>query len=209
MAESKDAYISYIHRFFNLWVPVYDLFGYFILPVYRKTAAAVRLDKDQKVLDVCTGTGEIAIRLARQGAAVTAIDVTPTMLEKAKKKDGTAAITFVQADARQLPFADKSFDQSVISLALHDMPRPVRIAVLQEMLRVTKKQIVISDYDFSAASVFQRAMRWMIRWFETSYYVRFSEEGVLPLIAEAKIGTPHVEKCWFCFVVVTVDVGGV
>lgn len=205
MVEAKDAYISYIHRFFNLWAPVYDLFGLCIVTVYRKTVAALGEVHDQRVLDVCTGTGEIAIRLSRQRAKVTAVDVTPSMLEKAKKKDSASEISFLQADARQLPFADKSFDQSVVSLALHDMPRPVRLAVLQEMSRVTKQRIVISDYDFSRNSLFQRVLRWGIRWFETSYFVRFSEEGVLPLIEEAKIGTPQVKYCFFCFVVATIE----
>jgi ubiquinone/menaquinone biosynthesis C-methylase UbiE len=41
---------------------------------------------DERVLDVATGTGEVAIRAARSGATVTAIDIAEPMLEKARRR---------------------------------------------------------------------------------------------------------------------------
>ncbi len=204
---TKDSYISYIHQFFNTWVPVYDLFGLLILPVYRRTIRHIKELGDKKVLDVCTGTGEIAIGLAKQGAKVTAIDITPSMLERAKKKAAGMSIKFEQADARNLSFADKSFDISFISLGLHDMPRPVRIEVLQEMARVTKEKIIITEYYFPNNSLYQRFLKKFISLFETSYFVRFAEEGALGVIEEANVGrVMSYPVRFFCFSIYQVEV---
>ncbi len=200
MIEKKDSYIEYTRRFFKLWAPVYDLFGFLILPVYRKTISRIALEPNCKVLDVCTGTGAIAIGLAKRGAQVTAIDITEVMLEKAKAKAKVLPIQFELADARKLPFAEKSFDISVISLGLHDMPRPVRIEVLREMARVTKRRIVICEYYFPSNSLYQRILKSVIRLFETSFFVRFADEGAGSVIDEAKIGEAAMSSLSpYCF----------
>lgn len=206
MIPSQDSYIAYTHRFFNTWVQVYDFFALLITPVYNQTVRSLGDISDKIVLDVCTGTGEIALRLEKQGALVTAVDITPSMLSRARKKAATSSINFEQADARSLRFSDKSFDISVLSLGLHDMPRPVRIAVLRELARVTKEKIVISEYYFPNNSLYQRILRKIISLFETSYFVRFAEEGILPIIQESKIGTPLIRPIrFFCFAIYEID----
>jgi ubiquinone/menaquinone biosynthesis C-methylase UbiE len=182
--EKDDAYISYIHRFFHLWLPVYDLFGYFIYPVYKKFVKIISPHQGLTVLDVCTGTGEIAIRLANKHAEVVGIDITEEMLNKAKKKSGTKEIKFLTMDARKLDFPDSSFDAVTISLALHDMPRKVRLQVIEEALRVSKERLLIVDYDFTNTGIFKTALIKLISLFETSYFKRFADEGVAPLLAE-------------------------
>ncbi|MCP3960665.1 MAG: class I SAM-dependent methyltransferase, partial [bacterium] len=133
MKSSKrtDAYIAYTHRFFTRWVPVYDLFARSIFYAYRAAVRSLEPRRGRSILDLCTGTGEIALRCARQGAEVTGIDVTPAMLARARRKKGELAVRFQLMDARRLAFPDASFDRVVISFALHDMPRRVRLEVLR------------------------------------------------------------------------------
>lgn len=66
----------------------------------------------QKVLDVATGTGWTARSVARLGANVTGVDISSELLDAATELSGHArpSITFRQADAEELPFADASFD---------------------------------------------------------------------------------------------------
>jgi len=89
------------------------------------------------VLDVGTGTGRHAIRLADAGARVTALDFSEGMLAKARAKAGAAQVRFVVHDATTpLPFADGSFDRVLSSLVLEHI-RDVR-AFIRELGRVVR-----------------------------------------------------------------------
>ena len=182
---SNDPYLAYLDRFFRAWLPVYDLFGATIFPVYRAAVAAVGPRPGLRVLDACTGTGEMAIRLAKRGATVTGVDVTEPMLEQARRKARALPITFLSGDARKLDFPDDAFDVAVLSLALHDMPRRVRIDVLREIRRVTRDCVVVVDYHFPAWRPLRRLSVWAVQLFETAYLTRYADEEVAPLLAEA------------------------
>lgn len=76
--------------------------------------------KPRTILDVATGTGDVAIALQRAVplAAVTAVDVVPEMVELAKRKGVGCALV---ADALSLPFADGSFDCLTIAFGLRNL----------------------------------------------------------------------------------------
>jgi len=99
----------------------------------------------EKVLDLCTGTGELALAFARQGAEVVGVDIARGMLKRAQTKSPGSNLTWVEMDATELSFEAKSFDISLISLALHHMPKAVQLRVLRELRRVTRKRIVIIE----------------------------------------------------------------
>lgn len=182
---STDPYVAYLDRFFRAWLPVYDLFGATIFPVYRAAVTLVDPRPGVRVLDICTGTGEMAIRLAKRGATVTGVDITEPMLAKARRKGSELPIDFLLGDARALPFPDKSFDVAVLSLALHDMPRKARIETLREAGRVTRERIIIVDYHFVKQPMLRRAAVWLVQTFETAYLTRYADEEVEPLLVEA------------------------
>ena len=92
------------------------------------------------VLDVATGTGDMALEVLRQypDAQVVGLDFTPEMLALARGKAGALAprIDWVVADAMRLPFADASFDGVVTGFALRNVTDiPTAFA---EMARVTR-----------------------------------------------------------------------
>ena len=132
-SASADPYVAYLHRFFAKWSPVYDLFAAPIAFAYRAAVAAAGAAPGRTLLDICTGTGEIARRAARAGAAVTAIDLTPGMLERARRKAARLGVHFELADARALPFLDSSFDGVVLSFAL---PSTISLPLLSSTLSV-------------------------------------------------------------------------
>ena len=74
--------------------------------------AAIGENKQNKVLDIGTGTGFIALGLAEHGHQVTGIDIAPEMLAHAKNKATLRGveIDFLVADAEKPPFSPKSFD---------------------------------------------------------------------------------------------------
>jgi ubiquinone/menaquinone biosynthesis C-methylase UbiE len=175
---APEPYIAYTQRFFRTWLPVYDLFAALIVPAYRAAVRAVDPRPGLSVLDACSGTGEMAVRLARRGAEVTGIDVTEEMLAKARAKAAGLPATFHVMDARRLTFPDRSFDVVVLSLALHDMPRAVRQQVLREARRVARERIVVLDYDFPRRPAWlRRLLVAFVQLFETAYLTPFVRDG--------------------------------
>lgn len=91
-----------------------------------------------RVLDVATGTGNLAIPMARGGADVTGVDIATNLLAQARARavEESLAITFDEGDAEQMPYGDCSFDCVVTMFGAMFAPRPERVAA--EMARVLK-----------------------------------------------------------------------
>ncbi len=92
---------------------------------WRRLAVRLALEKDpRRVLDVATGTGDVALLLkrARPAAGVVGGDFTPEMLELARAKAERAGleVRFVEADALALPFADGSFDAVTVAFGFRN-----------------------------------------------------------------------------------------
>jgi SAM-dependent methyltransferase len=92
----------------------------------------------QQLLDVACGTGVVAVTAARKGAIVTALDLTPELLERARENSKIAGVNvdWHEGDAEQLPFGDAKFDLVVSQFGHIFAPRPE--VVIAEMLRVLK-----------------------------------------------------------------------
>jgi SAM-dependent methyltransferase len=93
----------------------------------------------ERVLDVATGTGEVAARAARHGADVTAIDLAPGMLAVARQTHGAAGIQFDLGDAQALPYDDGAFD--VVTSTFGMIFAPDHDAVARELARVCRDRI--------------------------------------------------------------------
>lgn len=100
-----------------------------------------------RIVDVGTGTGDIALLLAQMGHDVTGYDISPAMLELARAKAAQADVpaAFAVGDAYDLPLADGSVDVVVNRLVLWTLHDPS--AALREWWRVLSAsgQIVVTD----------------------------------------------------------------
>lgn len=109
----------------------------------KKTMARLPLSSGQQVLDLCCGTGDWTIDLAKTvgttGKSV-GLDFSKNMLEIAKEKIEQAGVskqtTLLQGDAMALPFEDNTFDLVTIGFGLRNVPDASH--VLKEMHRVVK-----------------------------------------------------------------------
>lgn len=103
-----------------------------------------RVQPGQRVLDVATGTGVVAITAARAGAKVSALDLTPELLEVARHNSQLASVEvdFREGDVEALPYEASSFDVVLSQFGHMFAPRP-EVAV-REMLRVLKPGGVIA-----------------------------------------------------------------
>jgi len=98
-----------------------------------------RLRGEERVLDVATGGGHTALAFAPHVREVVASDLTPDMLAAAEefiRGRGAGNVSFEQADAEDLPFADESFDIVVCRIAAHHFPDPE--SFVREAARVLK-----------------------------------------------------------------------
>lgn len=96
---------------------------------------------EDKVLDVCCGTGEQVMKYGMNGIDAVGIDNDPGMLKVAFNNQSNRQLTnisFQLADATDLPFPNDYFDYSSISFGLHDKEKTIRDRVIHEMKRVVK-----------------------------------------------------------------------
>jgi demethylmenaquinone methyltransferase / 2-methoxy-6-polyprenyl-1,4-benzoquinol methylase len=100
----------------------------------ERTAELARVGPGSHALDVATGTGDLAIELARRGAEVTGLDFSERMLELARGK--APGVEWVQGDALDLPYGDGEFDAVTVGFGARnfsDLDKGLR-----EMARVTR-----------------------------------------------------------------------
>ncbi len=128
------------------------LSGY--IDVYWRSVLVKKLSSGQahRILDVATGTGDLAIALAKQWpkAEVTGLDISEAMLERARQKatrKGLNTIAWVCAPAESLPFADQSFDMITVGFGVRNFADLQK--GLSEMHRVLRKGGKVGILEFS------------------------------------------------------------
>ena len=135
--------IRQVRRIFNRVVPVYDILNRVLslredVRWRRFVARAVRPGPRGLILDVATGTGDLALALAGRpdGPLVIGLDLVPAMLGPARRKAARsgARLRLLAGDATRLPFPADSFDAVTIAFGVRNIPR--RVASMTEMARV-------------------------------------------------------------------------
>ena len=105
--------------------------GRFYIPIANRLIEFANLQNGQKILDIATGTGIVALKAAEKvgnTGKVIGVDISTGMLNNAKQKLATTNlqnVEFIEADAERLDFKDNSFDAVLCSLAvcyLTDIP---------------------------------------------------------------------------------------
>ena len=138
--------IESVKLMFNTIVPKYDLMNRIMsgrLDIAWRRFAARRLTKDVgTILDVATGTGDLAIDFARRagGARVCGIDFSRKMMELAVVKTARGGLSeridYIEGDATAIPFGDDSFDAAGAAFGIRNVPD--KIGMIGEMRRVVK-----------------------------------------------------------------------
>lgn len=135
------------------------------------TTRAVAPAPGQRILDLAAGTGTSSVEFARSGAQVAAADFSPGMIAEGKRRHGhVPGVSFVEADATNLPFDDAEFDTVTMSFGLRNVQDVD--AALSELLRVTKPggRMVICEFSHPSSPLF-------------AGLYRFYNDRVLPLAA--------------------------
>jgi len=117
------------------------------------TVRAIAPQRGERILDVAAGTGTSSAPLARAGAQVTAVDISPGMIALGRRKH--PKVEFVEGDAMKLPFDEGTFDAVTISFGLRNVADPKK--ALEEMFRVLKPggRLVICEFSTPPRAIFR------------------------------------------------------
>jgi demethylmenaquinone methyltransferase/2-methoxy-6-polyprenyl-1,4-benzoquinol methylase len=123
----------------------------------RRAAKLLAPHAPKRILDVATGTGDLAIALSSlKPQEIVGIDIAPTMLEIARQKvaglSDAAAFRFLEASAEHLPFDDNSFDAATVAFGVRNFSNIG--AGLSEIYRVLRPEGVLLILEFSRPRIF-------------------------------------------------------
>jgi demethylmenaquinone methyltransferase/2-methoxy-6-polyprenyl-1,4-benzoquinol methylase len=112
-----------VRRMFDRIAPVYDAMNHVMTAGLDRRWRRITIDEtvrsDDRVLDACCGTGDLAIAARGRGADVVGVDFSERMLERAARKE--PQVEWVRADVLALPFEDSSFDAVTVGFGVRNV----------------------------------------------------------------------------------------
>ena len=189
---------SFVEGVYDKLAKVYDLiFGPTLHPGRLQAIERMNVQPGERVLEVGVGTG-INLSLYPDNAAITGIDFSGSMLEKARERaarKGMRNTRLLQMDAADLKFADDSFDIVYAPYLISVVPDPVTVA--QEMRRVCRPggRIIFLNHFLSPNPLLSRIERWISPF---TIHIGFKSDLDLPaFLAQADLQPQSIEKVNF------------
>jgi SAM-dependent methyltransferase len=121
--------------------------------------SAIGIDSAHAVLDVATGTGNVALRAAAISPDVTGLDLVPSLLDVARSRAADAAVDvdWLEGDAEALPFGDETFDRVLSVFGVQFAPRHQVVA--DELVRVCRPGGAIGLVNWTPEGLIGRMFR--------------------------------------------------
>jgi demethylmenaquinone methyltransferase/2-methoxy-6-polyprenyl-1,4-benzoquinol methylase len=138
-----------------------EIFFYFNTKTNPRHGLARLIPNDDlRILDVCFGTGNSTLLVARNNDRnmITGLDLSADMLKVANRKirkQGLSNIKTIRMDAADMDLEDESFDVATSSFGLHEMEYPVMKSIMREMHRVLKEggKLYLVDYQIQDTAI--------------------------------------------------------
>jgi demethylmenaquinone methyltransferase/2-methoxy-6-polyprenyl-1,4-benzoquinol methylase len=156
--EEEKGKKEQVSKMFDAIAPRYDFMNRFLsvgidIGWRKKAIDLFKKDAPQHLLDVATGTGDMAIMAAKrlQPKKITGIDISPKMLEigrqKVAKEKGTTEIELLSGDSETINFADDTFDAVMVAFGVRNFENLEK--GMREILRVMKPGALLVVLEFS------------------------------------------------------------
>jgi demethylmenaquinone methyltransferase/2-methoxy-6-polyprenyl-1,4-benzoquinol methylase len=183
--------------------PLYDVvLGSSLLTIRKEVCRIARRRRFRNIVDICCGTGQQCIMLNELGFKVTGIDLSPGMIEVARRKSPKDIRYYVE-DGTALHFDDHVFDCAILSFSLHEKDETIRGRIIEEALRVLTPdgRMILVDYltprhfRSAMASVFINVVERLAGKSHHRSYKRFMRAGALEsLVAHHRLTATHTRK---------------
>jgi demethylmenaquinone methyltransferase/2-methoxy-6-polyprenyl-1,4-benzoquinol methylase len=176
-----------VKRMFASIAPRYDLMNHLLsLGIDRrwrkKTVRLLPPIGDDPILDVCTGTGDLALAYHRRTGGkvpIVGTDFCPEMLAIARSKaESDSNVTWLEADTQALPFNDNHFQLVVVAFGIRNVADTM--AGLKEMVRVCRPGGRVGVLEFSKPDV--QPFKTLYRWYFTK---------LLPIVGQRLARNDH------------------
>jgi ubiquinone/menaquinone biosynthesis C-methylase UbiE len=130
--------------------------------IHRLLIQTAAITSQDDVLDVACGPGLVACEVARVARHVTGIDLTPAMIEQARRRSaGLPNVSWTVGDAQPLPFPNGSFSRVITRYSFHHFSDPK--GVFAEMVRVCRGRVTVADVFTTSpeqAEAYDRLEKW-------------------------------------------------
>lgn len=164
-----------VQRMFGEIAPKYDRMNHLLsLNIDRywrwRTVRLVRPEPELPILDICTGTGDLALAFHRAGkgkAPIVAADFCREMLQVGRRKHQRGPmdrqVSFIEADAQNLPFGDNQFQIVSVAFGLRNVADTDQ--GLREMTRVCRPggKVVVLEFSMPSRQPFKLIYGWYFR----------------------------------------------
>jgi ubiquinone/menaquinone biosynthesis C-methylase UbiE len=133
--------------------------------------------------------------------AVTGLDLSPWYLKKARESmEPYRHCSFVEANAEAMPFRDGQFDVVSCIFLFHELPRPVRQKITQEMARVLRpggQLIFVDSIQLGDKPQFDGSLKAFPTNYHEPYYLDFVEEDLDPMFTSAGLSRKSQDLAYF------------
>lgn len=156
-----------IRKLFDTIAPTYDFLNHLLSLrrdlYWRKMAVRELKGFGERILDIATGTGDVAIEIIKQNGyqkKVFGLDFSEPMIKRAQqkilRKGLFQSIALSRGDAIDLPFRENTFSASIIAFGLRNIPN--KDQALFEMIRVIKKggKVIVLEFTFPRDELIRR-----------------------------------------------------
>lgn len=154
--ESTDGKKDQVATMFNNIAPKYDFLNHVLsmgidIKWRNRVNKMLHSEKVESILDIATGTGDLALTLHKENVKIKGLDISEGMLEvgrqKIKEKGLEKDIEFILGDAENMPFPDNNFDAITVAFGVRNFANLEK--GLKEMRRVLKPNGRVFVLEFS------------------------------------------------------------
>ena len=153
--NENDEKRTQVETMFNKIAPFYDFLNRLLtLGIDRKwrkkAILKLKADDPKNILDVATGTGDLAITADKllNVENITGVDISDEMLiigrEKLEKKNLSNHITFINGDSENLPFEDETFDAAIVAFGVRNFQNlEIGLAEMRRVMKTGGKMVIL------------------------------------------------------------------
>lgn len=159
------------------------------------------IQKDDFILEIATGTGDIAFNLSDKCKKIIGIDISPNMIEIANKKRlkmEIKNILFQVEDAYRLPFPNSYFDKVICCNGLQTMKNPLKAIIEGKRVLKANGEFLSITYCYGESGLLEqlKLFKWVLKYGLPGYWSNFKCSALKKYFNNAGLGLIECDNVW-------------